>query len=257
MEGTHTEALELFIINIYNKNKSDLFPIERYCKDLYEGLLLSAASQRAIETLKYKIPMYDVFLDTYNVLLRRKISIIELSFTDGNIIYVEKNKLMNILFFKDYLEQNDITQHNCIITNMPLLDVLDDFHTMCKVITFVDDGIIYDSIDFDYITIYKLVLIDNYLLEVISDDNVRRSFIKNDRSTLRQLLLGVVKSIYKFYGDDVPNYTPDYFNILDKFYKILNVRPQQVPKSIINKHNDDFIKSDLYITMKLAGTYDL
>jgi hypothetical protein len=165
------DKLEQFYVTILKK-KEGMEPIEEYCKNVFETVMKSIVFDIPFGTLNYTINMYNVFLAVNKKLIKRKISIICLLFSDGQKIFVNKQKLTNITFFKNYFEMNDVTT-NDIILDFPLNDILDDYDTMYKMISFINSGNVPLFDIHDYNILRKMAIVNNYLLDVISDDNIK------------------------------------------------------------------------------------
>lgn len=128
------DIFEVFMIYIFKKGEY-LSPIEEECKSIFDSVLVNTT--KSIDNFKCSINLYDVLLITYNRLLKNKVQIICLMFSDGNKIYVNKFTLLHIAFFKHYFTDND---NSDVIFEMQLGDIIDDYGIMSDVVDFCQNG---------------------------------------------------------------------------------------------------------------------
>src|SRR5688572_4058466 len=140
--------MEQFIVNCIKKDK--LQPIEQHCKDVFESTLYYSIRNSTENDFQYEFDMNQIYEATLNQLQNK--TIVKLIFTD-NHIYVDRDVLFNILWFKNYFEDYS-TQLNCNLIELTMGPELNDYKTMKKVINFLNYGCYNNNVDFDIL--YKL-----------------------------------------------------------------------------------------------------
>ncbi len=254
------DKLELFMANILKKG-IDINSTEQSVKDVFDERLLAFTTLAPSDNLKYSINLYDVLTATYKLLLQNNVKIICLIFSDGNSIYIEYYKLYSITFFRNYFTDNNIKDDVNIIIDLTMSGILDDYLTMCDVIDFVKEGYI-NCIYTDYQTLYKLIKINDYLLDSISRDNIRynKSYFSLNKNmpmvehpqTLRDFLVSLVKKLLYSLDNEINNdfeYSESCFTLINELCKILDIIPDRIylknENSIFNKYKKEFLESPL------------
>lgn len=246
------DKLEPFMANILKKG-IDLGPVEQICKDIFDERLLAFAALAPPDNLNYSINLYDVFTATYKILLTNNTKIICLLFSDKNKIYIEKYKLFYITFFKNYFTDNNVIDNVNVIIELQMSGILDDYETMYDVINFVNHGYI-NIICTEYMRLYKLTQINDYLLDVISEDNIKyNKSIKRlgVENTLKETIANSVRSL--LYSLDIGinddfEYSDGCFTIIHDLCKILDFHPNAIflrENSTFFKYSSEFLKSPL------------
>jgi hypothetical protein len=253
------DKLEPFMANILKKG-IDLDPVEQICKDIFDERLLAFATLAPPDNLNHSINLYDVFTATYKILLTNNTKIICLLFSDKNKIYIEKYKLFHITFFKNYFADNNVIDNVNVIIELQMSDILDDYETMYDVINFVKHGYI-NIMCTEYMRLYKLTQINDYLLDVISEDNVKynKSFKllgvhmqrTEHENTLKELMANSVRRLLHSLDIEISDdfeYSDGCFTIIHDLCKILDFRPYAIflrENSTFFKYSSEFLKSPL------------
>lgn len=247
--------IEKFIVYALKKKHPE--PVELYCKDIFESILVRAVNQLTKTDFQYSLNMDDIFKETYQQLVENELSIICLVF--DNQIYVDQSKLMNVAFFKNFFKDNPSQN---LITSLPMNAELSNYKMMKKVIHFLNHGFIRGEYKLDFTILYQLALINDYLLEVswlpqtakdplsavISEDNIQYNSLGNKHkpTTLKKYLANLVNDRLSFFTDDFKNYHSDTFNMIYHLYFLLKLNAIILSKNIILKYKEDFLKSNLF-----------
>ncbi len=254
------DKLEIFIADILKKG-IDIDPLEQSVKDVFDERLLAFSTLAPPNSLNYSINLYDVLIATYKTLLKNNVKIICLVFSDENKIYIEKRKLYYITFFRNYFTDNDVVDNVNIIIELPMGGILDDYDSMCHVIEFVKSGYT-NCICTDYLNLNKLIKINDYLLDVISEDNVKynksllsmgkHTYSVEHEQTLKEFLINSLKKLLHTLDHEICNdfeYSDSCFTLIHEFCKILGIVPDRIclvnNNSIYYKHMEEFVKSPL------------
>jgi hypothetical protein len=242
------ELFEPFMAHILKKQIYSLSNIEQKCKDVFNTALTNSLVFAPLDNLNHTINLHDICFDVYKKLLNAKIQICCLIFSDGNKIYIEKNKLCLITFFNNYFD--DFLTDNNVVIEFIMGGVIDDYDMMVYMIDYVTDGDILINA-YDYEIMYRLLKVDDYLLDVIytkkyyycGENHDKTTTLKN---TLKTMIYQMITRV-----DNLCEYDFDYDDgCFDKIYELCqmtNLHPQifMKPNGIFYKHNDDFINSKL------------
>ncbi len=244
------DRIEKFIASTLNKEYPE--PVELYCKEIYECILIRHVKALTIDDFNYTLNMRNVFKETVQQLMQNELCIICLNFKDS-VIYVNQSKILNIQFFKIYFKDNDT---NDLIIDLPMHLELSHHKIMKKVIHFLNYGYIRGEHKLDITAIYQLALINDYLLEVISEDNIQYNSTKNSLSsvgiinrpiTLKKYLVNIIENRLVFFTDDIKNYHVDIFNMIYQLFFLLKLNHIILSVDIILKYKEDLLKSKLFI----------
>jgi len=225
----------------YILNKKGLEKIEYECKKIY---LNNSDKNDRLKII-------------YEELLKNNIYIICLLFTNRNKIYVDKNILIDIEYFKNMF---DICSTYDVITEIKLEGILDNFKCMREIIHFVKNGWIYDTLD--AIFLYDLVLIDRYLLGVICNKNYLSNCNKDEyrfsvsgcplkahrHKLLEQHMFGhfnIIKTDLYYYNR---RYTKEYYDAIHNLCILYKVKIECLNNKIFN-FDTGFMDSSLYVNM--------
>ncbi len=157
------EKLEEFIIYLLNKNKNKFSMTEDFYYKMFNEILAKYILNK--KHLNFSINMQNVLAEMYNKLLDN-CSIICLIFTNKEKIYICESILCGIDYFKNMLEDNELLDHEYIITDIPLIGILDDYVTMNKIMDFIHNGY-YDNNRHErihYGDTQQMAVMDKYLL---------------------------------------------------------------------------------------------
>jgi hypothetical protein len=156
------DKFEAFIIYVQNKKKNKLDPIEKYCKNIFNKTLNKSVLDSF--TTGYNVNVHDVLTKVYKSLLKNNVCIICLLFSNGSKLYIDQYALCNIKYFKNMFENTDCMNNECVITEIPLIDTLDNYPIIKRIISFANYGGIKIRDPYD---LYNIAVIDNYLLETV------------------------------------------------------------------------------------------
>lgn len=154
--------LEQFLVSALNKEYG-LSQVEDVFIKVYNDALSIITKTQCKTHLNYTVNMQDVLRKTYNTLWKKKHHVVCLIFTDGNSIYEFKSKLeTSIKFFKFAFDGVPVDN---IITEFPLVGILDNYKYMSKIIKYINGWQSTEN-ELNYVDILKLAEMDNYLMEV-------------------------------------------------------------------------------------------
>lgn len=112
------------------------------------------------ENMNYTIT--DAFCDTYKKIIEKKIIIIFLQFSNGYVLYISKEKIMNIPYFSNMFESiNMYTICEDCIVEVKLCGKIDNFACMEQIINYVH----YNHCQMSNKTFYDLMIFNNFLLD--------------------------------------------------------------------------------------------
>ncbi len=231
------EKLEEFIIYLLNKNKDKFSTTEDFYYRMFNEILSKYILNN--KNLHFSINMQHVLLEMYNELLNNY-SIICLIFTNNEKIYICEGILCEIDYFKNMLENNDMLKHDFIVTDIPLIGILDDYETMNKIIDFVQNG--YYEKNTLYNKIYygntQVAIMDKYLLGTNYRGRTLKDYIST--SIFGSLQCGRNDLSIKFFNNI-------YETCVAWEFDINTLRLSHFTSSIrMNESKQNFIKSKLF-----------
>jgi hypothetical protein len=226
--------------------QKNLTQLEQYCVDSFRTVLM-----RLSPSLTQTINLNDVCQELYQKFLTENIQIACLIFSDGNKIYLDKQILKRITFFNNYFDDND---YNDIIIDLPMSDVIDDYDTMRHLVKFIYDGGENPTYFFDYKLMYKMVKVNDYLLDVTSLEIENKKFkIITLRKHIEYSLNVLLTSLSKKYV--VYEYNDNCLDMLYETYVLLKLsyKMHVYIGSTLHKNKDTILNSPLAKILVFPG----
>lgn len=242
------ELFETFMAYVLKKNIW-LNQIEQKCKNLFNESLTNSLTFAPSDNLNYSINLHDICTDVYKKLLKDKIQICCLMFSDGNEIFIEKYRLYSITFFRNYF--NDFSpDDNVVFIEFPMSGIIDDYDAMEYIIEFVNEGDVLINA-YDYVMMGRLLKIDDYLLGVryflpSYYEGQMYNDVKQLKNCIGNMVITMVNKIdnkceYEF------DYVDDVFDTLYELCQMTGKYPNIYvkPNGIYSKYLEEFEKSKL------------
>jgi hypothetical protein len=236
------DTFEDFILYVQQK-PVDLEPIELYASKLFKDEMFDLIDPT--QKLNSTINLHDALVNTYNMFLEYKTYIICLVFSDNKKIYVWEGKLCDIEYFNNMLEYHEPEN---IITEIPIVGILDNFTVMESIIDFVNYN---GRLKYDSEFLYQVALLNHYLLECVYDGHddydSEDDYSENDDSEIESITL--LEHLEECILDYFANTTEISKTICDTIYKtciLCNIDPYSVyiPDNMCN--NQEYKQSLLY-----------
>lgn len=227
--------------------EQNLNPIDKYCCDNFRTILMQLSP-----SLNNTINLNNVCQELYQKLLTDKIQIGCLIFSDGNKIYEDIKILKRITFFDNYFSDNACDD---VIIEFQLSDVIDDYDGMRNVMKFIYDGGTNPEYFYGYTLMYKMVKINDYLLDVMTLKILKEYY--NTTKTLKEhieysfnVLLKTLTQKTSLY-----EYNDKLLDILYETYMSLGLKHKihVWPMSTFHKNKNDILKSPLSAILVFPG----
>jgi ankyrin repeat protein len=224
--------LEQFYVQIFKKT-DNLSKLETWCLNTYNTLMSACISKLCKDDLNYAINVYDVLKATHALLLGKGFHIVCLKFSDGNKIYIRKDELLQIPFFKGAFE--NMGKFDDVIIDFSLIDISDNYKYMNMIFNYMQNRNY--PCDLTYSDTLQLAKLDSYLLGVSYGVEKLKDYI--------WILL--VNDFDQ--AQEEGKLSEDYFNIICDICISLNINMNDIMKYLklenITSYRDDILKSKL------------